>query len=65
LPRREGTSGYPALNNLGDACDAAGQPTAARDAWRQALAILDDLHHPDGAHIRAKLREHGLISAGT
>jgi len=38
---------------------------AARDAWRQALAILDDVHLPDAAHIRAKLREYGFISAGT
>jgi DNA-binding SARP family transcriptional activator len=53
------------LSNLGDARDAAGQPAAARDAWRQALTILDDLHHPDAAHIHAKLREHGLIGAGT
>jgi hypothetical protein len=53
------------LSNLGDARDAAGQPAAARDAWRQALTILDELHHPDAAHIHAKLREHGLIGAGT
>jgi DNA-binding SARP family transcriptional activator/tetratricopeptide (TPR) repeat protein len=46
------------LGNLGDACQAAGQPTAARDAWQRALAILDDLHHPDAAALRARLRAH-------
>ena len=29
---------------------------AARDAWQQALSILDDLQHPDAGQVRAKLR---------
>jgi hypothetical protein len=32
-----------------------GDPGAARDAWRLALAILDDLGHPDAGQVRAKL----------
>jgi tetratricopeptide (TPR) repeat protein len=43
------------LTRLGDAYEAAAEPDAAKDAWRQALAILDDLHHSDAAHVRAKL----------
>jgi tetratricopeptide (TPR) repeat protein len=43
------------LTRLGDTYEAAAEADAARDAWRQALAILDDLHHPDAAHILAKL----------
>jgi tetratricopeptide (TPR) repeat protein len=43
------------LAHLGDAYHVAGHPGQARDAWQQALAILDDLHHPDAGHLRAKL----------
>ena len=43
------------LTHLGDAYHAAGSPGPARDAWQQALAILDDLHHPDAGQVRAKL----------
>jgi DNA-binding SARP family transcriptional activator len=43
------------LTHLGDTHQAAGRPPAAREAWRQALAILDDLHHPDAGLVRAKL----------
>ncbi|HEX6522024.1 MAG TPA: tetratricopeptide repeat protein [Streptosporangiaceae bacterium] len=43
------------LTRLGDTCEAAGEPDAARDAWRQALAILDDLQHPDATQVRARL----------
>jgi tetratricopeptide (TPR) repeat protein/DNA-binding XRE family transcriptional regulator len=43
------------LTRLGDAYEAAAKPDAAQDAWRQAVAILLDLHHPDAALIRAKL----------
>jgi tetratricopeptide (TPR) repeat protein len=45
-----------ALVHLGDAYHAAGDRAAARDAWRCALHILDALHHPDAAQVRAKLR---------
>jgi tetratricopeptide (TPR) repeat protein len=44
-----------ALTNLGDVRRAAGEPLHAREAWQQALAILDDLQHPDGAKVRAKI----------
>jgi DNA-binding SARP family transcriptional activator/tetratricopeptide (TPR) repeat protein len=40
---------------LGDAHAAAGHPAAAREAWQQALAIFDDLHHADAAQVRARL----------
>jgi DNA-binding SARP family transcriptional activator/tetratricopeptide (TPR) repeat protein len=43
------------LIGLGETHQANGQHQAARDQWQQALTILDDLHHPDTAHIRAKL----------
>jgi tetratricopeptide (TPR) repeat protein/transcriptional regulator with XRE-family HTH domain len=44
------------LNHLGDACRAADDDLAARDAWQQALIILDELAHPEAAVIRDKLR---------
>jgi tetratricopeptide (TPR) repeat protein/transcriptional regulator with XRE-family HTH domain len=43
------------LTHLGDTHYAADEQDAARSAWLQALDILDDLHHPDAGHIRAKL----------
>jgi len=43
------------LTNVGDVRHAVGEPLHAREVWQQALAILDDLHHPDAAKIRAKL----------
>ena len=43
------------LTYVGDAYRADGNLAAARQAWTQALAILDDLHDPDAATIRAKL----------
>ena len=45
------------LGHLGDTRRAAGNPEGARMAWEEALAILDDLRHPDADHIRAKLGE--------
>jgi DNA-binding SARP family transcriptional activator len=45
------------LTHLGDAYGAAGNPGQAREAWQQALAILDDLHHPDAGQVRAKLTQ--------
>jgi DNA-binding SARP family transcriptional activator/Tfp pilus assembly protein PilF len=44
------------LIRLGDVHRDAGAPGAARDAWRQALAILDELHHPDAVDVHGKLR---------
>jgi predicted negative regulator of RcsB-dependent stress response len=43
------------LTDAGDAYHAVGDLAAARQTWAQALAILDDLHHPDADTIRAKL----------
>ncbi len=43
------------LTNLGDAHRSAGDLPAARQAWRQALQILDDLGLPDNRGIRARL----------
>ncbi|HTT53714.1 MAG TPA: BTAD domain-containing putative transcriptional regulator [Streptosporangiaceae bacterium] len=47
------------LDHLGDAQQAAGAVAAARAAWAEALAILDDLGHPDAAEIQAKLQALG------
>jgi tetratricopeptide (TPR) repeat protein len=44
------------LSRLGDSLQAGGEPLAARTAWQQALAILDELGHTDSAHLYAKLR---------
>ena len=45
-----------ALAHLGETCQAANQPTQARDAWQQALAIFDDLQNSDAADkVRAML----------
>ncbi len=43
------------LTYAGDAHHDGGDIPAARDAWTQALAILEDLHHPHAEHVRAKL----------
>jgi len=40
---------------MGDTYDSAAEPRAAREAWKQALAILEDLGHPSAEHIRVKL----------
>jgi DNA-binding SARP family transcriptional activator/Tfp pilus assembly protein PilF len=49
------------FTRLGDVHRDAGDRAAARDAWRQALVILDEMHHPDGEEVRVKLR--GLEAA--
>jgi tetratricopeptide (TPR) repeat protein len=46
-----------ALAHLGDARSAVGHRKTAREAWQQALAILDDLRHPDAEPVRTKLRQ--------
>jgi tetratricopeptide (TPR) repeat protein len=43
------------LTNLGDAHAAADRSPAARQAWRQALTIFDNLRHPSADQVRAKL----------
>jgi hypothetical protein len=42
---------------LGDACHAAGDFAAARDAWHETLGILDDFHSSEAEQIRAKLKD--------
>jgi tetratricopeptide (TPR) repeat protein len=44
-----------ALTHLGDNCQAVGDLTEAREAWQQALGILDDLRHPNADGVRARL----------
>jgi hypothetical protein len=53
-----------ALTGLGDAYDAGGDITAARDAWRRSLAMLDALGHPDAAGVRIRLRGPEQVDAG-
>jgi DNA-binding SARP family transcriptional activator/tetratricopeptide (TPR) repeat protein len=43
------------LTHLGDTQDAAGDSAQSRQAWQQALAIYDDLQHPDADEVRARL----------
>jgi hypothetical protein len=43
------------LVHLGDTHRSADNPDAAREAWRQAMTILDDLHHPDADKARTRL----------
>lgn len=43
------------LSHLGDTHHAVGNPQAAQIAWQQALAILDELDHPDADQLRNKL----------
>jgi len=44
------------LTYLGDAHRASSGPDAARHAWRQALAILDELDHPDAQPVQERPR---------
>ena len=43
------------LTHLGDTRYAAGDLPQARQAWQQALAILEDIQHPGTEQVRAKL----------
>jgi tetratricopeptide (TPR) repeat protein len=43
------------LTHLGDMRRAASGPEAATSTWRQALDILDALHHPDAGQVRDRL----------
>ncbi len=43
------------LVHLGETQYSAAGREAARVTWQQALAILDDLHHPDADKVRVKL----------
>ncbi len=44
-----------ALSHLGDTHEASGDACGARDAWMQALAILDSVDDPGTETVRAKL----------
>lgn len=44
------------LVHIGDTHDAAGRGPRAEATWRAALAIFDDLGHPDAGQIRDRLR---------
>jgi class 3 adenylate cyclase/tetratricopeptide (TPR) repeat protein len=43
------------LTDLGDNYEAVGDLQNARQAWRDALQIFDDLRHPDADDLRARL----------
>jgi tetratricopeptide (TPR) repeat protein len=43
------------LDSLGDTRRAMSYPGLARVAWQRALALLDELHHPDAGQVRRKL----------
>jgi tetratricopeptide (TPR) repeat protein len=43
------------LIRLGEAHQAAADPSAAKVTWQRALAILDDLQHPDAREVKSKL----------
>jgi DNA-binding SARP family transcriptional activator len=51
------------LDTLGDVHRSAGDNRAARRAWTLALRILDQLGHPEGDLVRAKLSSHGSDEA--
>jgi transcriptional regulator with XRE-family HTH domain/tetratricopeptide (TPR) repeat protein len=46
------------LDHIGDTRGAMGDTRAAQDAWRAALALLDELEHPDAERVRTKLLNH-------
>jgi tetratricopeptide (TPR) repeat protein len=45
------------LIRLGDTYQAAADPDGARDAWQQAIRLLDGMRHPAAAEALAKLRQ--------
>jgi tetratricopeptide (TPR) repeat protein len=45
------------LVRLGDNLLAAGQAKAAQESWTEALAIFEQINHPDTGKVRAKLDE--------
>jgi predicted negative regulator of RcsB-dependent stress response len=50
------------LIRFGDVHRDNGDRDAARSAWRQALVVLNELHHPDAEEVHVKLS--GLDSPG-
>ena len=51
------------LDRLADARRATGSHEDAHQAWRQAIAIFDAMHHPGARVLRAKL--HAAVSVAT
>jgi tetratricopeptide (TPR) repeat protein len=48
------------LSSLGDVYHEAGNVAAARQAWRYALRIFEEIEHPDAEQVRDRLRSfHG------
>ena len=43
------------LDHLGDIRQADGNLREAREAWEQALRILEDLRHPQADQVKSKL----------
>lgn len=43
------------FDRIGDTRSAMGDVPQAREAWRRAVALLDELEHPDAGRVRAKL----------
>lgn len=53
------------LSSLGDVYFTDGNTSAARQAWHGALAILEQLDHPDADKVRAKVTKlDGRMLAG-
>lgn len=50
------------MADLGDACLIVEDVLAARQAWQEALDILDDLGHPDADQLRDRLAGLGPVS---
>lgn len=44
-----------ALIHLAETYRATGRPDSARDAYRKALIVLDELGHPDAGEVRTEL----------
>ena len=42
--------------HLGDVQHTAGEQAAARESWQRALAILEELDHPEAARARGRLQ---------
>jgi hypothetical protein len=43
------------LHRLGDTLHSAGKSDQAREAWLEAQAIHEQVHHPEAAEVSAKL----------
>lgn len=66
LCRAYGARGVEAemLVHLGDACHAMGDRVGSRKAWSQALAVLEELEHPEAEHVRNLLGHDASSQAG-